>query len=523
MKTDSTENSSKAVKTEPHTTTSVIVQNVNLVSQNADSDSPMSATGGCVPTGGVGNVAITASLTQQHAGGGVVPPSALGQQHCAICGDRATGKHYGAASCDGCKGFFRRSVRKNHLYTCRFSRNCVVDKDKRNQCRYCRLRKCFKAGMKKEAVQNERDRISCRRPSYEENNQNNGLSVSSLLNAEMLSRQVGAALEQMGPTPVNDYDLSGRQQANLNDICDSMKQQLLILVEWAKYIPAFTELQLDDQVALLRAHAGEHLLLGLARRSMHLKDVLLLGNNCIITKQGPVYPMGDHSADLSIARVGSRIMDELVKPMTEVQIDDTEFACLKAIVFFDPNAKGLSNSDRIKQLRFQIQINLEDYISDRQYDSRGRFGELLLTLPPLQSITWQMIEQIQFAKLFGVAHIDSLLQEMLLGGGLDNPLIVPNQVPSPATPQPINNNNNNNNNNGYQASDSTDSPVTSPTTMPSSPADQLIGGNSVASPPQHTPPTATSSVLIMREIGSLENAYSLSFKHEPIKEEQHGF
>lgn len=43
---------------------------------------------------------------------------ALGQ-YCAICGDRATGKHYGAASCDGCKGFFRRSVRKNHVYSCR--------------------------------------------------------------------------------------------------------------------------------------------------------------------------------------------------------------------------------------------------------------------------------------------------------------------------------------------------------------------------------------------------------------------
>lgn len=69
---------------------------------------------------------------------------------CAICGDRATGKHYGASSCDGCKGFFRRSVRKNHMYSCRFSRQCVVDKDKRNQCRYCRLKKCFRAGMKKE-------------------------------------------------------------------------------------------------------------------------------------------------------------------------------------------------------------------------------------------------------------------------------------------------------------------------------------------------------------------------------------
>ena len=102
--------------------------------------------------------------------GQMSPPSGSGQL-CAICGDRATGKHYGAYSCDGCKvshfcytpvahhlcntlflhqGFFRRSVRKNHQYTCRFNRNCVIDKDKRNQCRYCRLKKCFRAGMKKE-------------------------------------------------------------------------------------------------------------------------------------------------------------------------------------------------------------------------------------------------------------------------------------------------------------------------------------------------------------------------------------
>ncbi|CAL8100863.1 unnamed protein product [Orchesella dallaii] len=330
------------------------------------------------------------------------PLMGIANQFCAICGDRATGKHYGAASCDGCKGFFRRSVRKNHIYTCRFNRNCVVDKDKRNQCRYCRLRKCFKAGMKKEAVQNERDRISCRRPSFEDTSLNttNSLTMVSLTQADTLARQSSNYAE------VTDLTLiRSKKIATVNDICDSMKMQLLVLVEWAKYIPTFCDLRLDDQVALLRAHAGEHLLLGVARRSLHLKDVLLLGNDFILPRQ---------AADVS--RVSCRIIDELVKPFRDINIDDTEFACLKAIVFFDPNARGLSEPHRIKALRYQVQLLLEDYISDRQYDSRGRFGELLLVLPALQSISWQMIEQIQFAKLFGMARIDNLLQEMLLGG-----------------------------------------------------------------------------------------------------------
>lgn len=68
--------------------------------------------------------------------------------------------------------------------------------------------------------------------------------------AKKICNELTFVLQQMG-SPVNDYDLSNKQLANINDVCDSMKQQLLILVEWAKYIPAFTELQLDDQVCLL--------------------------------------------------------------------------------------------------------------------------------------------------------------------------------------------------------------------------------------------------------------------------------
>ncbi|XP_039982170.1 hepatocyte nuclear factor 4-gamma isoform X4 [Xiphias gladius] len=270
--------------------------------------------------------------------------------NCAICGDKATGKHYGASSCDGCKGFFRRSIRKNHVYTCRFSRQCIVDKDKRNQCRFCRLNKCFRAGMKKEAVQNERDRISSRRSIPDSQDLP---PITILAQAESLSQQITA--------PIVTANISEQKSATVGDVCDSMRQQLLVLVEWAKYIPTFGELPLDDQVSLLRAHAGEHLSLGVAKRSMPFKDFLVL------------------------------------------------------------DAKSLRDPSKIKAMRLQVQMSLEDYINDRQYDSRGRFGELLLLLPTLQSITWQMIEQLQFIKLCGLAKIDNLLHEMLLGGLISEP------------------------------------------------------------------------------------------------------
>lgn len=74
---------------------------------------------------------------------------------------------------------------------------------------------------------------------------------------------------------------------------------------------------------------------------------------------------------------------------------------------------------------------MEDYINERGQDERGRFGNLLLTLPALQSITWEMIDHIQFVRLFGVTHIDSLLQEMLLEDSLINATRMNQQQSSP--------------------------------------------------------------------------------------------
>jgi len=56
-------------------------------------------------------------------------------------------------SCEGCKGFFKRTVRKNLSYACREENKCIIDKRQRNRCQYCRYQKCLTMGMKREAVQ----------------------------------------------------------------------------------------------------------------------------------------------------------------------------------------------------------------------------------------------------------------------------------------------------------------------------------------------------------------------------------
>lgn len=101
---------------------------------------------------------------------GIHPPGHLQLQHepqepqedeeqpmiCMICEDKATGLHYGIITCEGCKGFFKRTVQNRRVYTCVADGNCEITKAQRNRCQYCRFKKCIEQGMVLQAVREDR-------------------------------------------------------------------------------------------------------------------------------------------------------------------------------------------------------------------------------------------------------------------------------------------------------------------------------------------------------------------------------
>ncbi|CDQ83536.1 unnamed protein product [Oncorhynchus mykiss] len=70
---------------------------------------------------------------------------------CRVCADRASGYHYGVHACEGCKGFFRRTIRLKLEYD-KCERRCKILKKNRNKCQYCRFQKCLSVGMSHNAI-----------------------------------------------------------------------------------------------------------------------------------------------------------------------------------------------------------------------------------------------------------------------------------------------------------------------------------------------------------------------------------
>lgn len=329
------------------------------------------------------------------------PQNSFENVFCAICGDKATGKHYGALSCDGCKGFFRRTIRKRHSYVCRFGEKCQVDKAKRNACRKCRFDVCLRKGMRREAVQTERDRIRPLNALMAAAEGEDPL-LRTLIRAEQSTRELR--------TTVITKTSEARKQATTVDVTDSMNQQLALMIEWAKVLEGFQRVDSNTQMALLRHFSAQHLVMCAAFRSIHLSDAVWLTNETCLHKDSPKIP--------DMNRVAERIIDQVTTPMRQLHMNEVEYIALKAIAFFDPLAKGISSESYsdVEDMRQKILESFERHVRfvSPYKDMPLRFANLLLLLPPMLAISRDLVEDVQLAKLFGLASIDHLMLDLML-------------------------------------------------------------------------------------------------------------
>jgi retinoid X receptor alpha len=342
---------------------------------------------------------------------------------CAICGDKASGKHYGVHSCEGCKGFFKRTVRKDLTYTCRDLRECTIDKRQRNRCQYCRYQKCLTAGMKREAVQEERQKHKDRNePQSPQSNSNNELSkdespssnqILSPFDAEdsVLTHSEKSFLDKLIESENLFFpkcDQIDERECSIELLCESAEVQTRNLPLWAKSIPQFNELDIDDQVCLLRANWRELMCCSFIYRSMPCGDALLLANGHLFRPSS--------CTDENLKYLFQRLSEDIIEVMRDLKIDQIEFACLKCIILFDPESKNLKDRAKIDDLRDWICVILSKYCRRSQIqhlnEDSSRFAKLLMRLPPVRSWSLKGIENLYFIK--ATNNFDNLLVEMFI-------------------------------------------------------------------------------------------------------------
>lgn len=143
-----------------------------------------------------------------------------------------------------------------------------------------------------------------------------GLSVSVLVNADMQSE---GQPEEVKPADHN---------VKLEDLFEGTRTSLMKVIEWAKRIPAFVGLNLDDQVKLLKASWCEQCTLRLAAKNGPKSDMLLLDHGLTCKRE--------QIEDPEVRRIMGRMFNELAYWLDYLNVDRVELACLKGILLFNP-------------------------------------------------------------------------------------------------------------------------------------------------------------------------------------------
>uniref|UniRef100_A0A3P8SCL6 Nuclear receptor subfamily 1, group H, member 4 n=1 Tax=Amphiprion percula TaxID=161767 RepID=A0A3P8SCL6_AMPPE len=321
-----------------------------------------------------------------------------GEELCVVCGDKASGYHYNALTCEGCKGFFRRSITKNAVYKCKSGGNCEMDMYMRRKCQECRLRKCKEMGMLAECLLTE---IQCKSKRLRKNTKaspgqspgdeaeggdnadNKQVTSTTKLSKEkveitkeqraLIKLIVDAYNRHQIPQDVAKKLLQEQYSVEENFLLltEMATSQVQVLVEFTKSIPGFLSLDHEDQIALLKGSAVEAMFLRSAQ---------------VFSRKTP----NGHSEVLVERIRKSGISEEFITPMFnfyksigELHMVPEEQAILTAITILTPDRPYVKDQQAVERLQEPMldvlrKLCVLQHPQEPQYFARllGRLTEL---------------------------------------------------------------------------------------------------------------------------------------------------
>ncbi|XP_052443740.1 glucocorticoid receptor isoform X2 [Carassius gibelio] len=324
---------------------------------------------------------------------GSVKPGGNTHKICLVCSDEASGCHYGVLTCGSCKVFFKRAVEGQHNYLCAGRNDCIIDKIRRKNCPACRFRKCLQAGMNLEARKKKKlMRLQGHSSSSEQ---------APALPDERMSSLVPKAMPQLVPTMLSllkaiepeiiyaGYDstipdTSTRLMTTLNRLGG---RQVVSAVKWAKALPGFRNLHLDDQMTLLQCSWLFLMSFGLGWRSYQQCNggMLCFAPDLVINEERMKLPYMSDQCNQML-----KIANELVK----LQVSYDEYLCMKVLLLLSTVPKdGLKSQAVFDEIRMSYIKELGKAIVKREENSSQnwqRFYQLTKLLDSMQ----EMVEEL---------------------------------------------------------------------------------------------------------------------------------
>ncbi|KAF7656065.1 hypothetical protein LDENG_00046670 [Lucifuga dentata] len=337
------------------------------------------------------------------------PPPPRVYKPCFVCQDKSSGYHYGVSSCEGCKGFFRRSIQKNMVYTCHRDKNCQINKVTRNRCQYCRLQKCFEVGMSKEAVRNDRNKKKKdvkEEVLLPENYELSGELEELVKKVSKAHKETFPSLCQLGKYTTNS-SADHRVQLDLGlwDKFSELSTKCIIkIVEFAKQLPGFTSLTIADQITLLKSACLDILMLRICTRYTPEQDTMTFSDGLTLNRTQMHNAGFGPLTDLVFAFAGQ---------LLPLEMDDTETGLLSAICLICGDRMDLEEPQKVDQLQEPLLEALKIYTRRRRPNKPHIFPRMLMKVTDLRGISTKGAERAVTLKMEIPGPMPPLIREML--------------------------------------------------------------------------------------------------------------